>query len=58
MFNAIAVLFFCIYYKRKKCYTQKKSREGNNMGLRKITIGVDWDDVLCDLNINSVEPLP
>lgn len=58
MFNAIAVLFFLYTINGKKCYTQKKSREGNNMGLRKITIGVDWDDVLCDLNTNSVEPLP
>ena len=25
------------------------------MGLRKITIGVDWDDVLCDLNTRAIE---
>ena len=25
------------------------------MGLRKITIGVDWDDVLCDLNTRANE---
>lgn len=25
------------------------------MGLRKITIGVDWDDVVCDLNTRAIE---
>jgi guanylate kinase len=48
---AVSLFFLLLPYFQYKIF----KTGGRKMSLRKIAIGVDWDDVLCDLNTRAIE---